>query len=162
MNGIRKVYLMIDLEQPNKQGVHFRRFIPRLKYRGSGISVSIILDLALILISIFLLLSPVLVKPGIQIDLPVSNFTQGENIYSDIVSITRNGNIYYDDELMSLESLEEKLSILSKKQTNSVVIIESDRNVTHGRLVDVWSVIQKSGVQSISLATGLKSKGIIK
>ena len=102
---------MIDLEQPNRQGIYFRRFIPRLKYRGSGISVSIILDLALILISFFLLLSPVLVKPGIQIDLPVSNFTQGVNLYSDIVSITRNGNIYYDDELLSLESLEEKLSI---------------------------------------------------
>ena len=62
---------------------------------------------------------------------------------------------------MSLESLEEKLSILSEKQTNAVVIIESDRNVTHGRLVDVWSVIQKSGIQSISLATGLKVKVLL-
>ena len=153
---------MIDLEQPNRQGVHFRRFIPRLKYRGSGISFPIILDLALIFLSFFLLLSPTLVKPGIQIDLPIANFTQGLNLYSDIVSITRNGDIYYDDELMSLESLEEKLSLLIENQSNAIVIIESDRNVTHGRLVDVWSAIQNSGVQSISLATGLQSKGMLK
>ena len=153
---------MIDLEQPNRQGIYFRRFIPRLKYRGSGISVSIILDLALILISFFLLYLRSLLNRAFKLIYRFPILLKCENLYSDIVSITRNGNIYYDDELLSLESLEEKLSILSEKETNAVVIIESDRNVTHGRLVDVWSVIQKSGIQSISLATGLRSKGIIK
>ena len=42
-----------------------------------------------------------------------------------------------------------------------VLIIEADRQVSHGRLVDVWSAAQAAGVQSISLATGLRGEVLI-
>ena len=45
------------------------------------------------------------------------------------------------------------------KEPKLVLIIEADRQVSHSRLVDVWSAAQAAGVQSISLATGLRGEG---
>lgn len=44
---------MTELEQPNRQGMQFRKFRPRLRYRGSSIGCTILLDVACILIAFF-------------------------------------------------------------------------------------------------------------
>ena len=44
---------MTDLEQPNRQGVQFRKFRPRLRYRGGAIGCTILLDVACVLIAFF-------------------------------------------------------------------------------------------------------------
>ena len=43
------------------------------------------------------------------------------------------------------------------KEPKLALIIEADRQVSHGRLVDVWSAAA-AGVPSISLATGLRGE----
>ena len=149
---------MTDLEQPNRQGVRFRKLRPRLRYRGGSVGCTILLDVAFILIAFFLVVSPVILKPGIQIELPAAVFSGGVAVGGDVVSITRDERVYFDDEQIDLDRLEEHLMARVDKEPKLVLIIEADRQVSHGRLVDVWSAAQAAGVQSISLATGLRGE----
>ena len=149
---------MNDLEQPNRQGVRFRKFRPRLRYRGVSVGCTILLDIAFILIAFYLVVSPVILKPGIQIELPAAVFNGGVVLGGDVVSITRDEQIYFDDEQIDLDRLVEHLIVRVNKEPQLVLIIEADRQVSHGRLVDVWSAAQAAGVQSISLATGLRGE----
>ena len=149
---------MTDLEQPNRQGVRFRKLCPRLRYRGGTVGCPIVLDVAFILVAFFLVVSPVILKPGIQIELPAAVFSAGVTVGGDVVSIARDERVYFDDEQIDLERLEERLMARVDKEPKLVLIIEADRKVSHGRLVDVWSAAQAAGVQSISLATGLRGE----
>ena len=149
---------MTDLEQPNRQGVRFRKLCPRLCYRGGAVGCTIVLDVAFILIAFFLVVSPVILKPGIQIELPAAVFIGGVAMGGDVVSIARDERVYFDDEQIDLERLEERLMARVDKEPKLVLIIEADRQVSHSRLVDVWSAAQAAGVQSISLATGLRGE----
>ena len=148
---------MTDLEQPNRQGVRFRKLCPRLRYRGA-VGCTIVLDVAFILIAFFLVVSPVILKPGIQIELPAAVFSGGVAMGGDVVSIARDERVYFDDEQIDLERLEERLMARVDKEPKLVLIIEADRQVSHSRLVDVWSAAQAAGVPSISLATGLRGE----
>ena len=149
---------MTDLEQPNRQGVRFRKLCPRLRYRGGAVGCTIVLDVAFILVAFFLVVSPVILKPGIQIELPAAVFSGGVAVGGDVVSIARDERVYFDDEQIDLERLEERLMARVDKEPKLVLIIEADRQVSHSRLVDVWSAAQAAGVQSISLATGLRGE----
>ncbi|MAS98449.1 MAG: hypothetical protein CMF29_05940, partial [Kiritimatiellaceae bacterium] len=141
-----------------RQGVRFRKFRPRLRYRGGSVGCTILLDIAFILIAFYLVVSPVILKPGIQIELPAAVFNGGVVLGGDVVSITRDERIYFDDEQIDLDRLVEHLIVRVNKEPKLVLIIEADRQVSHGRLVDVWSAAQAAGVQSISLATGLRGE----
>ena len=149
---------MTDLEQPNRQGVQFRKFRPRLRYRGGSIGCTILLDVACVLIAFFLVVSPVILKPGVQIELPAAVFNGGVALGGDVVSIARDERVYFDDEQIDLDRLKEQLVARVAKEPELVLIIEADRQVSHGRLVDVWSAAQAAGVASISLATGLRGE----
>ena len=147
---------MTDLEQPNRQGVRFRKLCPRLRYRGGAVGWTIVLDVAFILVAFFLVVSPVILKPGIQIELPAAVFSGGVAVGGDVVSIARDEQVYFDDEQIDLDRLVERLMARVDREPKLVLIIEADRQVSHGRLVDVWSAAQAAGVKSISLATGLR------
>ena len=151
---------MTDLEQPNRQGVRFRKLRPRLRYRGGSVGCAILLDVAFILIAFFLVVSPVILKPGIQIELPAAVFSGGVAVGGEVVSIARDERVYFDDEHIDLDRLEEHLVDRVDKEPKLVLIIEADRQVSHGRLVDVWSAAQAAGVKSISLATGLRDEDV--
>ena len=56
---------------------------------------------------LFLVVSPVILKPGIQIELPAAVFIGGVAMGGDVVSIARDERVYFDDEQIDLERLEE-------------------------------------------------------
>ena len=115
------------------------------------------LDVAFILVAFFLIVSPVILKPGIQIELPAAVFSGGVAVGGDVVSIARDERVYFDDEQIDLERLEERLMARVDKEPKLVLIIEADRQVSHSRLVDVWSAAQAAGYCQF-LATGLRGE----
>ena len=116
----------------------------------SEINVIPLVDLMCNLLIIFMIVSPMLHK-GIAVQIP--NSSVGEAVPEQnyhIVSITKDGALWFDERQTSLEKLRGDLQKIAPKET---VYVRSDKSVPYGQVVDVITVMKENGVQSVGLVT---------
>lgn len=117
----------------------------------SGINITPLTDIALSLLVIFMVTTPMLMQSSIKVDLPKAatgeaNQKQGVNI-----SINKDGEIFLDDNLIRIEDLE--ISIKGKLVDNPElpIIINGDKNVQYDLVMHVLDIARKSGAKKFSL-----------
>ncbi len=120
----------------------------------SEINITPLLDLAFVLLIIFVITTPLL-EQSINLKLPVGGRPERPVNKSDIrtVEITPQGLYSLDKRRMSLNELEAALVAANKANPNTVVNIRADEN---GRNKDLYAVIdrcQRNGLTRFSLRT---------
>jgi len=75
-----------------------------------------------------------------------------------IISITRDGSYYLDEEMVTLSSLPALLQQKFAFGTEQVVVIKADRDVTLQSAVDVMDISKNVGFERFSIATEPKSE----
>lgn len=138
---------------PHRKSQQLRRFKPTRKPAGI-FSVSIVFsDAALLALAFFLAVSPFIMQPGINIKLPASPFTGGAQFGSMVLSITRGGWFYFNDERLDAPRLAEALEAAVAENPGAPLIIEADERVHHGAVVAAWNAALGAGVSDVSIAT---------
>ncbi|MFO1515023.1 MAG: biopolymer transporter ExbD [Verrucomicrobiota bacterium] len=120
----------------------------------SEINITPLLDLAFVLLIIFVITTPLL-EQSINLKLPVGGQPERPVNKSDIrtVEITPQGLYSLDKRRMSLNELEAALVAANKANPNTVVNIRADEN---GKNKDLYAVIdrcQRNGLTRFSLRT---------
>jgi biopolymer transport protein ExbD len=149
---------MIREKEPYKNSRKNRFFRPKKKYSGIWISSIIFFDAACVFLCFYILNSPLMIKPGINIDLPQSSFSGGVIHNGIILSIAHNGLLFFQDQEVNLIQLKSYLEDINLNNSNATLIIEADKKSEHSMLVDVWEIAQQAGIKKITIATGLKAK----
>jgi biopolymer transport protein TolR len=67
-----------------------------------------------------------------------------------IVSITSEGELWFDNQIVTFETLQEHLQTVAQEET---LYIQSDTHVPYGQVVDVLTYIKEHGVQRVGLVT---------
>ena len=119
------------------------------------VNVIPLVDIVFTLLIIFMILAPMIHK-GIEVQVPES--AAGESVSQQnqhIVSITREGRIWFDDQEISLEQLQERLDAVAEDET---IYVQSDQTVSYGQVVEVISQIKESGIQKVGLVTAPRSE----
>ena len=83
-------------------------------------------------------------------------FIQTTTIFN--VTITENNVIYINYRLIDPNSLSEKVQEEIKSNHNSLVVLEADQNISHGKVVRVMDLIKKGGAERIAIATKPREK----
>ncbi len=143
---------------PHRHSRQIRRFKPRCRHAGAFPGGVMFLDVALALLGFFLVSSPFVKQPGINLQLPRSPFTGGARFGSMLLSISHDGAFFYRDERMDSERLYEVLAQAVAEDEKAVLIIEADERARHGAVVEAWNAALAAGVAEISLATSLAAK----
>ena len=97
-----------------------------------------------------MILAPVIHK-GIDVQVPES--PAGETIHEEkqhIISITKEGALWFDDQEISLETLQDSLQHVAE---NDTVYVKSDKTIPYGTVVDVISTIKEHGIHQVGLVT---------
>jgi len=120
----------------------------------SAINITPLLDLAFVLLIIFVITTPLL-EQSINLKLPVGGRPERPLNKSDIrtVEITPQGQYSLDKRRLTLDQLEAALVAANKANPNTVVNIRADEN---GRNKDLYAVIdrcQRNGLTRFSLRT---------
>ncbi len=92
-------------------------------------------------------------QPGINIKLPASPFTGGAQFGSMILSITRAGGFYFNDERLDVPRLAEALEDAANEDPGATLIIEADEHVPLGAVVAAWNAALGAGISDVSIAT---------
>ncbi|MBI3296859.1 MAG: biopolymer transporter ExbD [Elusimicrobia bacterium] len=111
-----------------------------------------LIDVSLILVIIFMVLTPVLVQHQLTVRLPASaQGVPGDNDATVSLQIDARGNITLDGRPVRLEALESELALKVGKAARKTVLVQADKSVAVQRVVQVLDVAKKLGVGKLGL-----------
>src|SRR4029434_9039844 len=118
------------------------------------INITPMLDLAYVLLVIFILMTTATVQ-GIKANLPRGSNATKSSAEKKIKAITVDnaGKIYFDREEVTLAGLEARLTEAKTANPNVPVIIKGDSGTQYQCVTDVLSVVVKLGISQVGLAT---------
>lgn len=115
------------------------------------------IDITLILLIIFMVMSPLLVQMQLTVDLPKSRAinTQAED---DVIRIEvqKNGSITVMNKKLTLKNLERELILRMGKANKKTILVQADKDVPIQQVVDVFDVAKKLGAAKLGI--GVLSK----
>jgi biopolymer transport protein TolR len=131
----------------------------------SEINVTPMVDIMLVLLIIFMVVTPFLQK-GITVSIPRdSKFAEEDpNINKEsavIVSIPKDSEYYMGKKRVSLDDLKNEVdkALQKKKEDERIVYIKSGVGVSYGEVVNVINAVREKGVDRIGLVADKKKKG---
>jgi len=142
---------------PHKKSQELRRFKPTRKPAGVFSIALAFCDSALLALAFFLAVSPFVLQPGINITLPRSEFSGGARFDSMVLSITRGGWFYFNNQRLKEADLPAALERASRERPDAPLIIEADERVFHGEVVKAWNAALSAGVSEVSVATSISA-----
>lgn len=120
----------------------------------SEINVTPLLDLAFVLLIIFMITTP-LMENSMELIVPTSQAADGAVDPAKVltVSIDRDDVIKLEDETLTLASLEEQLAALRQSEPQTAVVVRAHRDLPVQRFINVMDVIARAGVTKVGVMT---------
>jgi biopolymer transport protein TolR len=132
---------------------------------NSNINVTPMVDVMLVLLIIFMVITPML-NNKVNVDLPIVNAsTVMENANKEdaiTVAVTRDGKTFLGGDQVSLPDLGTKVAdLLSKKTDPSAdksVYMRADTRASYGKVMDTIDAIRVAGVSQLNLLTDINQQ----
>ena len=123
---------------------------------NSDINVTPMVDVMLVLLIIFMVITPMLQK-GTQVELAKTNnpiaMEDADKEDAILISITNNGAIFFDTEQVTADQLTQKVEDRLQNKANKEVFVKADARVKYGTVVQVVDNIRTAGVDQLGMLT---------
>ena len=124
----------------------------------SGINVTPLVDVVLVLLIIFLITAPVIYQSAIKVQLPKAK-TGEETKKSPLdFTVTKEGELLFGKEKIDWASLGAKLASLGPNLSQETAIISADQATPHGTVIRLMDVLRQSGLTRFALNVESTSK----
>ncbi|MBO5910882.1 MAG: biopolymer transporter ExbD [Elusimicrobiaceae bacterium] len=130
----------------------------RQRHLMAEINMVPFIDITLILLIIFMVMSPLLVQMQLTVDLPKSNAINTQND-DDVVriEIQKNGTVTVLNKKVSMTNLEQELILRLGKANKKTILVEADKNVPVQQVVDVFDIAKKLGAAKLGIGVLAKN-----
>jgi biopolymer transport protein ExbD len=125
----------------------------------SEINITPLLDLAFVLLIIFMITTPLL-ENSMTLIIP-SSVVKNPGVTSSqvhTISIDRNEAIRLNNQPVDLESLGERLSELKRANSEVAVVIRPDRDLPVQKLITLMDTLQRAQIMKVGIATRAETK----
>ncbi|MBN1290733.1 MAG: biopolymer transporter ExbD [Candidatus Latescibacteria bacterium] len=113
-------------------------------------------DIIFLLLVFFLLSSTFVLQPGVKVQLPTTTSTDISSEKSVVVSVTKEGAIYLNDNLVNKIELGAQLRQMVINVGNPILVLRADKAVTIESLVEVMDIAKTAGGERFVIATSPK------
>ena len=123
----------------------------------SDINVVPLVDIILVVLIIFMVTAPMIMKPSINVNLPKT--ASGENTAATQLSIvmTTDGKVLLNGTAATDEAISAKAKEEFTKNPEIQAIISADKDVVHGRVMTIIDLIKLAGVKKFAFSIDKKS-----
>ena len=123
---------------------------------NANINVTPMCDVMLVLLIIFMVITPMLQnKVDItlaQTDNPTA-MPDADHVDAVVVAVTRDGKVFLGQDQVSLGDLGSKVGDMLQNKTNKMVYFRADARAHYGTLMDAIDAVRTTGVEEIGLLT---------
>lgn len=117
------------------------------------LNVAPLVDVVLLLLVFFMLTTTFVWQPGIELNLPRADSAMTRVKQESVIILTKDGRIFFNEGLVAEKDLEQKMRGHFKSRSDSFLILKADKDVSHGKVVEVMDLAKKSGAARIAIAT---------
>ncbi len=120
----------------------------------SEINIVPFVDIILVILIIFMVTTPLIIRPSLNVDLPKAASGQTTTPSSLSISIHQSGRIFFNGKrLKNLKELKQIAKKLVAKNPKIQAIISADKSASHGQVVKVLDTVKSSGVRRFAITT---------
>ena len=111
------------------------------------------IDVIFFLLVFFMMSTMFMVEQKVlPVTLPAASAAQVDTARTTPVTVMADGTLRFDDTVVSLAALEEKIQMALAGNRDSRFVLRADRAVAYGRVVEVLDVFRKLNVQRLTVA----------
>jgi biopolymer transport protein TolR len=123
---------------------------------NSNINVTPMVDVMLVLLIIFMVITPML-NNKVNVDLPTADaavvMEDANKEDAVIVAVTRDGRTFLGGDQVTLDDLGSKVSAKLESRPNKQVYMRADIRANYGKVMDTVDGIRSAGVSQLGLLT---------
>ncbi|HEX9200356.1 MAG TPA: biopolymer transporter ExbD [Acidobacteriaceae bacterium] len=131
---------------------------------NSDINVTPMVDVMLVLLIIFMVITPMLQK-GVSVTLAKTDnpikMPEADKEDSLIVAVMRDGKIYFNSDVVSAETLTDKVKDKLSNKPDKRIFVKADAGAKYGDVVAVVDNVRSAGVDQLGLLTEERKQGAL-
>ncbi len=117
-------------------------------------------DVLLVLLIIFMVVTP-LVQKGFDLRLPTAlNTIQMPDNPEVVLSIRRDGSLYVNEDQATMETLQTMLEEAFMTAGEQKLYVKADQDLEYGLIVDVIQVVKDAGIEIVGIIAEVKTETI--
>lgn len=118
----------------------------------SGINVTPLVDVVLVLLVIFLMTAPVIYQSAIKVQLPKARTGEDAGSKSPLnFTVNAEGKVFWNGEELSWVNLTERLNALGPKISEETAMISADQTTAHGVVIQLMDSLRAAGLVRFAL-----------
>lgn len=117
----------------------------------TGINVTPLVDIMLVLLIIFMVTATYIVKEAIEIELPRAAAGGESTARTLAIVVTKDGQAYLDGQLVTEEALIQKIQEAPEKKEDMQAVIGADKEAKHGAVVHMLDVLKGLGITKFAI-----------
>lgn len=117
----------------------------------SAINVTPFVDVVLVLLVIFMVTAPALIKDSLGIHLPKSSTADQKTPQSLGIAITKEGQILLNGQLASAETVTAQVKQALQADPETHALISADQDARHGDVVKAIDLIKSAGMEHFAI-----------
>ena len=129
---------------------------------NSSINVTPMVDVMLVLLIIFMVITPML-QTGVSVDLAKTNnpvqMPDADKEDALLVAVTRDGKVFFGTDQISPDQLTNKVKDKLAARVDKRVFVRADARTKYGNVVDVVDNVRAAGVDQFGLLTEQRKSG---
>jgi biopolymer transport protein TolR len=119
----------------------------------TGINITPLVDVVLVLLLIFMVTAPVL-QSGVEVAVPQTRSVNQLTEQHDVVTIDKDQNVFLNDKPVNVHELPEILKTSADASNpKRVVYVRADEKVPFGAFASVMDAVKLAGIGNISIVT---------
>ena len=126
---------------------------------NSNINVTPMVDVMLVLLIIFMVITPML-NNKVNVDLPKADaavvMEDANKEDAVVIAVTRDGRVFLGGDQVTLDDMGTKISSKLENKTNKQVFLRADVRANYGKVMDAVDGIRSAGVSQLGLLTEKK------
>ena len=117
----------------------------------SEINIVPFVDIILVVLIIFMVTTPLIIKPSININLPKA-VTGEETTPSQInVGVTKDGELLLNGKQSTEDEISSYAKDLIAKRPDVQAIVSADKDVSHGSVIHIIDIIKSTGITKFAI-----------
>ncbi|AWA99754.1 biopolymer transporter ExbD [Vibrio harveyi] len=119
----------------------------------ANVDMTPLIDVVFILLIFFILSASFQQQNQIKVERPNSQVTDSISNVSITVSVDEQGQIWFDNQPVEVELLTSRVKQKAAQASNVSVVIDVDKSIDSGRLIQVVDKVRIAGVNNVAVAT---------